>query len=167
MIVYLVRHAEAKEVGSPGVASDEERPLTSEGKEVVSKVGRALRALGCRPGLIVTSPLLRAEQTGEILRGLLPTMPPLEKSESLLVDSPPSDVLDMLSRIEHPEVLLVGHEPLLGKIASIMISNSASANIRFRKGGSCCIVFAARVEGGAGELSWHLPPDIATHLLAE
>ena len=64
--LYLVRHAEA----APG-EPDELRRLTQQGREQARALGRKLDADGARPGAILTSPLLRARETGgELARAL-------------------------------------------------------------------------------------------------
>lgn len=60
MRVFLVRHAEAKP-GEP----DELRPLTDAGRAVARAVGERLAAES--PDAVVTSPHLRARETGEAI----------------------------------------------------------------------------------------------------
>jgi phosphohistidine phosphatase len=60
--LYLVRHAEAAD-GEP----DELRPLTAEGREAARALGRKLADDGVRPDAVLTSPLLRARETGREL----------------------------------------------------------------------------------------------------
>src|SRR2546423_2382767 len=55
----LVRHAEAAE-GEP----DELRPLTAEGRRAARELGERLASEGIRPDAVLTSPLLRARETG-------------------------------------------------------------------------------------------------------
>src|SRR5919198_3358667 len=57
--LYLVRHAEAAD-GEP----DELRPLTAEGRRAARELGERLASEGVRPDAVLTSPLLRARQTG-------------------------------------------------------------------------------------------------------
>ena len=57
--LYLVRHAQAAD-GEP----DELRPLTAEGRRAARELGERLAAVGVRPDAVLTSPLLRARQTG-------------------------------------------------------------------------------------------------------
>src|SRR5256885_1631914 len=57
--LYLVRHAEAAD-GEP----DELRPLTPEGRRAARELGERLAADGIRPDAVLTSPLLRARETG-------------------------------------------------------------------------------------------------------
>ena len=64
MRLYLVRHAEA----APG-EPDELRQLTPEGREQARALGKRLFSEDAVPAVILTSPLLRARETGgEIAR---------------------------------------------------------------------------------------------------
>ena len=60
--LYLVRHAEAAD-GDP----DELRPLTAEGRETARALGERLAKEGVQPDAVLTSPLLRARETGQEL----------------------------------------------------------------------------------------------------
>jgi phosphohistidine phosphatase len=62
MQLYLVRHAEAAQ-GEP----DELRPLTANGRDQARRVGESLREAGVAPGVVLTSPLLRARETGVLI----------------------------------------------------------------------------------------------------
>ena len=68
MRLYLIRHGKAVSAGL--ATSDAERPLSPEGREATERVAKRLRGLGVEWGLILTSPLVRARQTAEILRGV-------------------------------------------------------------------------------------------------
>ncbi|HKE11212.1 MAG TPA: histidine phosphatase family protein, partial [Myxococcota bacterium] len=75
MKVYVVRHGEAEE-HRPG-RRDEERELTRQGKAEFEQVVAGLAALGVRLDAILTSPLIRARQTAEILARALPGPAPV------------------------------------------------------------------------------------------
>src|SRR5881409_2271314 len=62
MRVFLVRHGEA----TPG-EPDELRALTAAGRAQARELGSRLAADGVRPAAVLTSPLLRARETGEEL----------------------------------------------------------------------------------------------------
>lgn len=69
MELYLIRHGIAAERGT--YPKDEERPLTEKGRAKTQKVAQRLYALGLRFDFILTSPLVRARQTAEILKKLV------------------------------------------------------------------------------------------------
>src|SRR4029450_5552801 len=89
--LYLVRHAEA----APG-DPDELRRLTPQGREQARALGQKLEAEGARPGAILTSPLLRARETGgELARALDAAMEP---DDRLAPGATPDAVSARLSR---------------------------------------------------------------------
>jgi phosphohistidine phosphatase len=108
--LYLVRHAQA----APG-EPDELRSLTPEGRETARALGQRLRDEGVQPDAVLTSPLLRARETGA------------ELTRSLGVESEPHDRLapgaaleDVQAAIEGrgEHVVAIGHQPDCGQIAA-------------------------------------------------
>jgi phosphohistidine phosphatase len=65
MKLYVVRHGPAEDAATSGADSD--RALTAAGRERVRAVARALIEIDEVPRLVVSSPLVRAVQTGEIV----------------------------------------------------------------------------------------------------
>src|SRR5438552_12259523 len=74
--VYLVRHAIAADRGD-AYPDDAKRPLTHKGVARMREVVEGLRDLGITVDVVLTSPLLRAKQTAEILVGGLKPSPTL------------------------------------------------------------------------------------------
>jgi phosphohistidine phosphatase len=110
--LYLVRHAEA----APG-DPDELRRLTAQGREQARALGQKLEAEGARPGTILTSPLLRARETGgELARALDTTMEP---DDRLAPGATPDDVRAAIAG-RGDEVVVVGHQPDCGRIAAAL-----------------------------------------------
>lgn len=108
--LYLVRHAEA----APG-HPDELRPITPRGRDQARAVGRSLRD-AC-PALVLTSPLLRARETGAAIAK--------ETGAELRVDerlAPGADVDSLVEAVAGcPEpVVAVGHQPDCGEIATAL-----------------------------------------------
>jgi phosphohistidine phosphatase len=103
MRLYIVRHAEAAP-GSP----DELRALTPHGHEQAHELGRRLRDEGVRPDAILTSPLLRARETGRDL-GLGESEPDERLAPGATVD-------DVRAAVEGrgETVVVVGHQPDCG-----------------------------------------------------
>lgn len=112
MRLYLVRHAEAAQ-GEP----DDLRPLTPQGREQARALGERLRAEDARPGTVLTSPLLRARETGaELARALGAETEPHER---LAPGASLEDIRAAVSgRGEH--VVVVGHQPDCSQIAAAL-----------------------------------------------
>ena len=87
MNLYIVRHADALPVGG-GVARDADRPLSKQGERDAAAVGRALATLEPGTPLIVTSPLVRAQRTGDLFRKAFPRQTALETWEELAPGNP-------------------------------------------------------------------------------
>ncbi len=112
-----MRHGHALSRQEAGVAADAERPLSARGEEEVLEAARHLRESGFEPGLIVSSPFLRASRTAEIAAGIFPSAE--RRTAAALSDGPAQAVLDLVRDIssEGGKVLVVGHQPLMGAIA--------------------------------------------------
>ena len=110
MRLYLVRHAEA----APG-EPDELRSLTPEGRAQARSLGERLRADGVQPDAIVTSPLLRARETGDEVARSLGVEP--EPDERL---APGADAEGVRAALEGrgENVIAIGHQPDCGRIAA-------------------------------------------------
>jgi phosphohistidine phosphatase len=108
--LYLVRHAEA----APG-EPDELRSLTPEGRAQARSLGERLRADGVQPDAIVTSPLLRARETGDEVARSLGVEP--EPDERL---APGADAEGVRAALEGrgENVIAIGHQPDCGRIAA-------------------------------------------------
>ena len=109
--LILVRHAQALSCIAAGVPSDELRPLSGEGRQKAAATALRLQALSLHPARILTSPLLRARQTAEILSRTFTC--PVDTAEELDGFHPDKDVRDFLcNQLENTDVLLaVGHNP--------------------------------------------------------
>jgi phosphohistidine phosphatase len=110
MRLYLVRHAES----APG-QPDELRRLTAAGREQARELGARLAAEGAAGAAVVTSPLLRARETGEEIARALDTAP---HPDERLAPGATADTLRELAA-EHPAgVVAVGHQPDCGRAAA-------------------------------------------------
>jgi phosphohistidine phosphatase len=110
--LYLVRHAQA----APG-EPDELRPLTREGREQARALGERLRDQNVHPDALLTSPLLRARETGgELARALEIEAEPDERL------APGASVEDVRAAIEGrgERVVVVCHQPDCGEIAAAL-----------------------------------------------
>lgn len=154
--LYLVRHAIAAERG-PEWPDDTKRPLTAKGIDRMRKVVAGLEDLGVSLDLILTSPLLRARQTADLIHQGLGGATPLEETTALAPGGAPADLIALLrSKSKVKAVALVGHEPDLGQLAAFLIG--ARAPFVFKKGGVCRIDFARMPPVPPGQLVWFAQP---------
>jgi len=154
--LYLVRHGIAAERGKEW-PDDSKRPLTHKGIARLREVAAGLRELDVSFDLILTSPLVRARQTADLLHQGLGGSTPLEETPLLAPGGARADLLDLLrSRKKVERVALVGHEPDLGQLAALLIG--ARAPLVFKKGGVCRIDFPKFPPVPPGHLVWFAVP---------
>ena len=155
MIVILVRHAVAEERRAG--LRDAARKLTPEGKEKLREAALGLKRLGVAPDRILTSPLVRAAETAAGLAEVLAPAAHPETCGALAPGQPPQELLQALNALPAgaKTVMLVGHEPDLGELASWLLTGDPDAvAMPFRKAGAAAI----ELEEGAGTLRWMLAP---------
>ena len=151
MMLYLMRHGLAEE---PTPKSDDgARKLTEKGAEKIRKAAAGMRATDLAFNMILTSPIARAAETAEIVAAELGGPKPRAVPE-LSTGASPTGALEALIKLRLPEnVLVVGHEPTLSRLASLMLTGSSeSVGIKFKQGGVIALEFPDRVERGAAQL---------------
>jgi phosphohistidine phosphatase len=154
--LYLVRHAIAAERGDE-FPDDSKRPLTSQGISRFKKEAAALDALGMSVALILTSPLVRARQTADILSESLEGKPTVVNTDSLSPAGTAAAVVqDLTKHAKKGRIALVGHEPNIGELAGRLIG--ARTPLEFKKGATCRIDFEVLPPKGTGQLRWFLTP---------
>ncbi|KIH77851.1 phosphohistidine phosphatase, SixA [Geoalkalibacter ferrihydriticus] len=153
MQLFLVRHAKAVERSFD--IPEENRYLTPEGRERFRSAAASLRKKGMAPEVIVSSPLVRAVQTAEILadalsfKGLLPVDELLAPGFSL------AQLRKLLAR--HPGVnslACVGHEPDLGEIGGALLKVSEAFSLS--KGGVLALEWEPQAEEQGARFLWLL-----------
>src|SRR5436305_6920022 len=65
--LYLIRHADALALGERGITDDAARPLSEKGENQARQIGAMLQKKKVAIEKLVTSPLIRARQTSELL----------------------------------------------------------------------------------------------------
>lgn len=155
--LYLVRHAIAAERG-PRYPDDRARPLTADGRRRFKEAVQGLAAFGMSCDLVLTSPLVRAEDTAILLADGLAGRPPVQVVEALAPGGSAADITAAIGRgaKKHGRIALVGHQPDLGELAARLLG--AHGQIEFRKGAVCAIEVSSAAPGGPGTLRWLLPP---------
>lgn len=152
MKVYLVRHGDAA-----SSETNPERPLTYKGREDTQKVAQFVKRLCLKVKAVEHSGKLRAQETAEILGASVESEEGVAKAEGL---SPNDDVepwVRELSRAES-DLMLVGHLPFLGRVASALLIGSVDpAFIDFKPSSVLCL---ERTDEGAWYISWFLSPEL-------
>jgi len=153
MTLYLIRHAESLSKDQAHVATDAERPLAPAGMAQTTGVAQALKAMGLASDRLLTSPLVRARQTAELLAKHLGAVDRVEICQALSPDHEPAAFVESLRQL-HPAlsrkggvhvegvVLAVGHQPYLGHLAASLIFGEPRDGIVLPPAGVCVIELA-------------------------
>jgi phosphohistidine phosphatase len=155
MELYVVRHG----IAEPPAAdkADAERALTSRGRTRTLQAAEGLRAVGCRPERIATSPLVRAEQTARIIARILCPAAGVEVQDFLAPGAAARDVVRWLRACGEESAMVVGHAPDVSAIAGGLLTRGR-IDIAFKKAAACCVSFDDEPALGAGCLVWMLQP---------
>ena len=162
--VFLVRHAIAEPRDHVRWPDDCLRPLSRDGAELFRQAARGVEALGIQVDAVLTSSCIRAAQTASVLteEAGWPEAAPCDALEPLAPISAAGRVLE--SRAEE-SLGLVGHQPELAELASLLLTGSERAVVlELKKGSVTCIRFRGRLAGDAGVLLWSLSPKILRRL---
>jgi len=152
MRLYLVQHGEAatKEVNP-------DRPLTEKGREDSARTAEFLKAAGINVDIIWHSTKTRAIETAEIFAQELSPKEGIKQKEGLAPNDPVDKALANLPSMER-NIMIVGHLPFLGKLASLALINSESYEIvKFSMGGAVCL---ERDENKKWGLLFEIIPDL-------
>jgi len=119
IVLDILRHGLALPAGPAG---DRQRRLSPEGVCRLTALAARLASEGWRPARIFSSPFLRAMESAEILARAAGVPPAVEALSALEPDSEPAEILDGLAGcgVMAGHVLLVGHQPLLGRLAGYL-----------------------------------------------
>jgi phosphohistidine phosphatase len=152
MIIYFLRHADAEDF----VDSDFTRKLTPKGLDQAERVGNFCKQNGIKPEFFLTSPLVRARETAEIVgkkTGLEPVI-----ADWLACGMTPETLIAQLDPLTtKSSVLLVGHEPDLSTAVSYLLGLNEPINFPIRKA-SLTAIDALWLDQGSGSLEFSLPP---------
>lgn len=150
-VIILVRHGEAESVS--GSVADFDRALTTKGRNDIIKLAHTLNAMQLIPSQIVASPLVRAQQTAEILatelkiRSVIP-------DDSFVSESSTDEIFSAILRQEKDvqNLLCVGHEPSISATAGVCLRGGVRALPTVYPGTALVIEFQNEIQKGSGNL---------------
>ena len=165
MNLYLVRHAIAFDHDPATWPDDRDRPLTPQGEKRFRRAIRGLQDLVPNVDVVLSSPLVRAWRTDELLQKK-GGWPEPTRFDPLEPGTPPQDVLDALQpHASAQSVALVGHEPSLHELASFLLTGDPnSVRLTMKKGGVACLAVDDGLRGGSAALEWVLQPRVLRSL---
>ena len=159
MLLVLIRHADAGKHDPERYPDDTLRPLTEHGRDVHARVGKFLRKRKLETGLILSSPWARAWETAVITADALsPSLPPRPAAE--LAERPELSRLSRAIGSRPPDavIALVGHEPWLSELASLLLTGDHErATIDFPKSGALGLRLDP-IRPGTATLEFFYPP---------
>lgn len=158
VVLYIMRHGIAADP-APGM-SDADRALTAEGVRKTERAAVGLQRIGVKPDAILSSPLRRAEETARLVADVLTPNASIELFPPLAGGFAIEDLVKGLRpHRQAGELLLVGHQPDLGQLASYLITGAGNlALLPFKKAGVAAIELASLPPRSAGLLHWFLTP---------
>ena len=152
MKIYFLRHGIAVEA-EDWKGNDYDRPLTDEGRKKMAKEAAAIRDLDLELDAILTSPLVRAKDTAEIVAKELKRS---AADDERLADDFDIEALEAILR-DHADakaLMFVGHEPCFSGVIGKLIGE---ARLELKKGGLACVELPD-AKTLTGELRWLIPP---------
>jgi phosphohistidine phosphatase len=153
MRVYLLRHGKAVE-WSPDT-SDFARPLTAQGRDELVRLGPVLARMDLGIDRVITSPLIRAADTANLIAGALKLEHMVETDSRL--GSGEVDVVDLRAVVGEREgcanPLIVGHNPWMSFLAGELLGGPP---IAMKKAMLVCIELD-RIAPAVGRLVFAAP----------
>ena len=163
MQLLILRHGIAEEDSPDG--SDGSRRLTDEGIAQMKLVAAGLKRCAKRPDVILTSPLVRAVQTARFC-GKAFDREPIEVHE--LAEPDPMAIINAISGRDEQTLMLVGHEPMLSRMAQTLCTGQPpNGFIKMKKASCACVVVEGRAPEqivGSGQLRWLLTAKVTEQL---
>ena len=162
MNLYFLRHAKACPRG-PKYRPDSKRPLTGEGERTMLRAAAGVKKMDLTIDLILASPYLRALRTAEILAESFDPKK-LFVTTHLAADAHPqalvAEIQENFALLEN--IVLVGHEPFLSGLISVLLTGHPGMAMDFKKAALCKLAVEDLHFGKCASLSWFLTP---RHLL--
>ena len=118
--IFLVRHGDA-DAELPEGLGDEGRALTVKSRQVLASHFASLAEQMQGVDLVLTSPLVRAVQTAQILSLALKHEGLLHAHRSLVPEMPVGAIESLLRQKQSESLVLVGHEPSMGAMAAHLL----------------------------------------------
>jgi phosphohistidine phosphatase len=163
MRLYLMRHGIAIDRDDPDCPSESERYLTPKGIERTREAAEGLAEMGIAPAVLLTSPLVRAVQTGEIVCEVLGIDPQnLLATDALKPEAKPARIAEELARLSFDEAICFGHAPHLDDLIAYALR--AAAPITTLKKASVACLDLHTISPVAGQLRWLLTPKVLRNL---
>ena len=118
--LFVMRHGPAEDDSPSG--HDFDRALTAPGRERVVRVAQELERQRKMPRVILSSPLVRALQTAELVAQIVRPTEPVRVRREIAPGGDLRGLLFELVRAGTPGVMVVGHEPDVSSVVAGVLS---------------------------------------------
>lgn len=164
MELLIVRHAIALERDRQRWRDDGARPLSPAGIKQSRKAAAGLKEFSRAPDRLLTSPLVRARQTAQILTEVA-GWPRAEEAPELSPGGAALAVLSLLGQKRGKLVAVVGHQPELGALLSAcLLGEDGTLAIEMKKNAVACVSFEGSPSAGRAVLKWLATPRMLRRL---
>jgi phosphohistidine phosphatase len=134
MKLYLVRHGD-----NNAVDIDPDKNLSEQGRKDLAKVADVLKNAAVFVEEIYHSGIRRSIQTAEILAGAVQLNGKIKEHDFLKPNDPAEKMAHELEE-RNADLMIVGHLPYLGKLASYLLSGLEQSDlIEFERGSVLCL----------------------------
>lgn len=125
-LLLLLRHGKAEDGFG---RSDKSRELTSRGRAQARFIGQHLESQGVRPTRVLVSDAVRTRQTWDEALAAMPGFDGKATFHDEIYSAGVSGVLELIRsrKDKHNVVMVVGHEPTLGMLASLFAGDGSDA----------------------------------------
>jgi phosphohistidine phosphatase SixA len=156
-MLYLLRHAHARDPEDSWTGDDDLRPLSDKGRHQATRLAQALAGWPDAPDLLITSPRVRARQTAEPIAAALGV--DLVEDARLAAPLDAEGAAEIVASHGADRPCLVGHDPdfssLLGELIGV-------GEVPMRKGALARVDFGDGIRAGRGTIRLLLPPELLT-----
>jgi len=158
-----MRHGPAIDRDDPDCPPEAERYLTTKGIERTREAAKCLAEIGIAPAVLLTSPFVRAVQTGEIVCEVLGVEPKnLHATDALKPEAKPSRIAEELARLDKAEAICFGHAPHLDDFIAYAFG-AAAPMTTLKKAGVACLDVTT-FSPLTAQLRWLLTPKLLRSL---
>lgn len=162
MVIHLLRHAEAEDVSPTG--RDADRRLTDSGEKRMRIVAKGIASLDPGYDQILVSPLVRSRQTAEPVARACGFEKEMTETRNLTPNADPTEILHELARLKPGCVLLVGHQPHVGRVFGRLVSGRGDLEVPMKKASLAVFETADDPSIGRSELKYFLSPRLLEKL---
>jgi phosphohistidine phosphatase len=158
MNLFFLRHAKAEPRG-PQYRPDRKRPLTPEGEKTMNKAAEGMVAMGLSFDLILTSPYIRAHRTAQIAAAAFKT-DKIWISQNLVSEGSNKKLIDEINENYSllKDILIVGHNPNLPELISVLLTGGTDLKIDLKKSGLCKLAVEDLRHDQCATMEWLLTP---------